>query len=210
MIIITEAFINLEREKQVRILNAAYKEFSEQGFEKASTNRIVKEAGIGKGMLFYYFNNKKDLYFYLIEKGGEYVIEEYFNQIDESQRDFIEKYKEIAMLKMKAYQENPYVFTFLGSIYINHDVDLSDHLVQMLNEIRSKAFMKLFKNIDTTLFREDVPPETVIKLIRWTLDGYEKELVAGYQGKKLTEIDMGPYWDEFYQYLDYLKKIYYK
>ena len=39
-------FYSLELEKQQRIINAALKEFARNGYEKASTNEIVKEAEI--------------------------------------------------------------------------------------------------------------------------------------------------------------------
>ena len=56
----TSKFLNLHKEKQQRILNAALNEFANKGFDRASTNEIVKSAGISKGLLFHYFNNKKD------------------------------------------------------------------------------------------------------------------------------------------------------
>lgn len=59
-------FLNLNPEKQDRILNAALKEFAQKGYQNASTNEIVKEAGISKGLLFHYFNNKRICtYFYI-------------------------------------------------------------------------------------------------------------------------------------------------
>ncbi|GEM01866.1 regulatory protein, tetR family [Halolactibacillus halophilus] len=49
----TTTFHNVEPDKQQRIIEAAMKHFAENGYKDASTNKIVKEAGIGKGMLFY-------------------------------------------------------------------------------------------------------------------------------------------------------------
>ena len=48
-----EKFLKLDDEKRDRILNAAMKEFR-YGYVKASTDIIVKEAGISKGLLFHY------------------------------------------------------------------------------------------------------------------------------------------------------------
>ena len=48
-------FEGLSEEKQARIINGALEEFTKNGFEKASTNVIVKNAGISKGALFKYF-----------------------------------------------------------------------------------------------------------------------------------------------------------
>ena len=57
-----DKFLKLNPEKKKRILEAAYNEFSRNTYDNASTNRIVKEAGIGKGMLFFYFNTKGFVY----------------------------------------------------------------------------------------------------------------------------------------------------
>jgi len=88
-IVITEKFAALEPAKQERILSAALEEFAEQGYERASTNRIVKKAGIGKGMLFYYFKSKRELFEYLIEYGISFVVDEYLNRIDGEEPDFL-------------------------------------------------------------------------------------------------------------------------
>ena len=42
---ITKTFKNVDPDKQLLVLNAALKEFTEKGFEQASTNQIVKECG---------------------------------------------------------------------------------------------------------------------------------------------------------------------
>jgi AcrR family transcriptional regulator len=43
-------------------LEAAAKEFVAHGFEAASLNRILDDAGISKGAAYYYFDDKTDLY----------------------------------------------------------------------------------------------------------------------------------------------------
>jgi len=58
----TKRFDNVEPEKQKRILDAACREFVAHGFENALLNVIVKEADISKGSLYYYFEDKLDLF----------------------------------------------------------------------------------------------------------------------------------------------------
>ena len=60
-------FFELDKQKQDRIISAAITEFATHGYENSSTNRIVKECAISKGSLFKYFENKEDLYFFLID-----------------------------------------------------------------------------------------------------------------------------------------------
>ena len=59
-------FLNLPEEKRETIINAAIDEFASYGLENASTNRIVKNSGIAKGSFYQYFEDKQDLFMYLL------------------------------------------------------------------------------------------------------------------------------------------------
>lgn len=62
----TKTFMNLPREKRLRILRAAKKEFSRVPLDKAVIANIVKEAGIPRGSFYQYFENVDDLFIYLV------------------------------------------------------------------------------------------------------------------------------------------------
>lgn len=55
-------FAKLRPEQQQAILRAARDEFAGRGFHDASLNRIIEAAGISKGSMYYYFDDKEDLY----------------------------------------------------------------------------------------------------------------------------------------------------
>ena len=57
-----EKFFDLKKEKQDRIINAALRAFALSGYMHASTDDIVKMAGISKGLIFHYFETKLGLY----------------------------------------------------------------------------------------------------------------------------------------------------
>jgi AcrR family transcriptional regulator len=61
-----QTFLNLPEEKRRNIVNAAIEEFAEYGLENASTNRIVASSGISKGSFYQYFEDKQDLFMYLL------------------------------------------------------------------------------------------------------------------------------------------------
>ena len=68
-----EKFFEIKNEKQERILNAAIKVFALNGYRKASTDVIVTEAGISKGLLFHYFTNKLSLSEYITAYKIKYI-----------------------------------------------------------------------------------------------------------------------------------------
>ena len=61
-------FDNLDSVKQEHLFAAAAEEFAERGYESASVNRILNAAGISKGSLYYYFEDKADLFTTLVER----------------------------------------------------------------------------------------------------------------------------------------------
>lgn len=60
-------FLNLPEEKQEKLLEAATREFSRRSFNDASINQIIKDAGIPRGSFYMYFEDKMDLFRYLMQ-----------------------------------------------------------------------------------------------------------------------------------------------
>lgn len=69
-------FDNLEAEKQEAILRAAGEEFAEKGFGGASINRIIRQSGMSKGSVYYYFEDKADLFATTVERSTQRLLEE--------------------------------------------------------------------------------------------------------------------------------------
>lgn len=62
-----ETFFNLPVEKRERVIEAAIDEFATHPFHKARVTAIAEQAGIAMGSFYQYFEDKKDLFKYLIE-----------------------------------------------------------------------------------------------------------------------------------------------
>ena len=62
-----QTFFNLPEEKRQVIVTAAIDEFAEYGFEVSSINRIVANSGISKGSFYQYFDDKMDVFRYLMD-----------------------------------------------------------------------------------------------------------------------------------------------
>ena len=118
----TNTFFNLPEEKKNKILKAANKEFARVPLEKASIKNIVEDAEIARGSFYQYFEDKEDLFDYMMDlKMGD--IENKLNRL-------IEK-------------ENGNIINICVSIY--------DHLIQV-GKLRknNKFFRKIFENIKTS------------------------------------------------------------
>ncbi|MFW6182334.1 MAG: TetR/AcrR family transcriptional regulator [Chloroflexota bacterium] len=61
-----QTFFNLPAEKREGILDVAIEEFAQNDYSNVSISEIVKRAGIAKGSFYQYFEDKEDLYAYLL------------------------------------------------------------------------------------------------------------------------------------------------
>lgn len=73
-----KTFFRLRDEKQESILRAAIHEFIENGFERAKIADIAQNAGVAKGSMYQYFEDKKELFVYC----AEWSLETFMKKLD--------------------------------------------------------------------------------------------------------------------------------
>lgn len=83
-----ETFLRLPGEKRTRFLDAAWEEFTRVSFAEASTNQIVRRAGVPRGSFYQYFRDKEDLFAYLMTQARDHFIELYAHIMEEAGGDF--------------------------------------------------------------------------------------------------------------------------
>ena len=64
-------FATLDPAKSAAILRSAAEELAENGVEGASYNRIIERAGVSKGAMYYYFDDRWDLYLTVVRGAAE-------------------------------------------------------------------------------------------------------------------------------------------
>ncbi|ACL69260.1 TetR/AcrR family transcriptional regulator [Halothermothrix orenii] len=81
------------------ILKAARNLFAERGFHEASMSSIAKEAGVGKGTLYWYFDSKQELFKELIKTGGKIIEDKIHKWVKEetSPEEFIKMFIETGL-----------------------------------------------------------------------------------------------------------------
>ena len=72
------ASLREEKKKKTKqaILKAAVKLFGKKGFDKTSISALAKEAGIGKGTIYTYFQTKSDILYAFCEEQLEFIHQE--------------------------------------------------------------------------------------------------------------------------------------
>lgn len=146
-------FFDLKKEKQDRMINAALKIFAENGYSHASTDDIVKEARISKGLLFHYFESKIGVYSFLCDYSVKYYSLELSSAIDPEETDFFALKKQVEAAKMQTLKTHPYMFFFMNGRKTENSpealIATEESMAQyseMMDEIFAKADMVPIKS----------------------------------------------------------------
>lgn len=183
-----EKFFDLNREKQDRMINAALRIFAENGYRHASTDIIVKEAGISKGLLFHYFTSKMGLFSFLFDYSIRYMLFEYDRLISAKETDYFTIRREMERAKLNVLRSYPYMNEFIEKSLQENQLDV----IQTI-EISKNNYLETLDRYNNqgsrSNLRGDITSTQLDNMIRYTVDGLTKDqLVAGsFQPEMLFE-----------------------
>ncbi|NLY09038.1 MAG: TetR/AcrR family transcriptional regulator [Tissierellia bacterium] len=200
-----DKFFQLTKEKQMRIINAGFEVFAKNDYKKASTEDIAVAAGISKGLLFYYFHNKKELYLFLYEYAvkvvTESVVRDDFNMIT----DFFELFDYSAKRKFELFQKLPYVSDFLMRAFFSQKEEISEAMNRKFENSSAGVFEDYFNNIDLQKFKEGINPVEILQMLTWLIDGYIHE-----KRRIKSSIDLEDLMEKYNRWSILFKEISYK
>lgn len=203
-------FVRLKEEKRKRIINAAMKEFTQRGYDHASTDRIVETAGISKGLLFHYFGTKRDLFLFLFDHALNVCESDYLSLIDLKEKDIFNRIRQNALLKLKLIPENPDLFGFIMTAASKCPSDIKSEIISRQDAFMKKAKQSFFSGLDFSKFRENVDPQKAMNVILWTVEGFSNKVIANQEDPKRLIDDFDYHVRELDHYMHMLKLALYK
>jgi AcrR family transcriptional regulator len=173
-------FAKLPAAKRERILEAAAKEFVAHGYEAASLNRILDEAGISKGAAYYYFDDKADLYATTTLHYSQELLDDTF--YDPARFTTQNYWDEIAALykrQFTSYAERPWVFGLAkagGSL--SAEMLAQGPLADLWEQAQFLLVKLLEHGRELGVIRTDLPEELVLSLVIAVDDAHDRWLFA--------------------------------
>ena len=183
-----EKFFDLKKDKQDRMINAALKVFAMQGYRHASTDDMVREAGISKGLLFHYFGSKLGVYTFVFEYSVRYMTLELTSTIKKNETDFFELLKQKEQAKMQALRNYPYMQQFLDRCMVE---DVSEALIAIEEKrnIFAQNMDGIYNQIDLSTLPSGVDGEKLWRMLNLTIKGLmtQRILDGSFQAGMLYE-----------------------
>lgn len=97
-------------ETERRILEAAIAVFGKKGFDGARIDEIARVSGVNKGMIYYYFGSKEELYTGIIEMVFKKVAEIIMDNLSDMNPDTLQE------------GISSFIHTYIDFIYTNYDI----------------------------------------------------------------------------------------
>lgn len=195
-----EKFFDLKKEKQDRMINAALKIFGMRGYQFASTDDIVKEAGISKGLLFHYFGSKLGLYSFIYDYSVRFMSMELKAAVNDRETNFFALQKQIEAGKLQVLKNYPCMQLFLEKCNAENTKEALLAIEEKKNELAG-----LYESFDAQIDFSRLPADTdTVKLrniLRYTLKNLMEErfLTDSFQAELL--------YSENISYIAFLEKL---
>jgi len=200
-------FEKLPDEQRQTILNACLTEFAEAGYDQASTNRMVEQAGIPKGTLFFYFGNKRGLFLYLVD----YCIERYIHFFDVNRldlpSDLFERLFYIGGIKIRFALAEPLLYKMFYHAFLSLPEELKEDLADRTRQYAAASSQILLGDLDTRRFRPDISTARVMEMITFIQEGVLQKYQSAMRGQSPEESlrTIDHITGEFHDYFDWLK-----
>lgn len=170
-------FFDLKQDKQDRMINAALKIFALQGYRHASTDDIVKEAAISKGLLFHYFESKIGVYSFIYDYSVRYMTLELKSAVNVNEKNLFQIVRQIENAKIRALRGYPYMQLFLNKA-LHEDVSEALLEVEEKKNIINETYNLIYGQIDYSMFGDKISKKEIdmlLKTINYISNGLMQE-----------------------------------
>ena len=166
-----EKFYHLPEEKQLSIINAAYKVFAKSIYKKAPMSEIAEEAQISKALLFHYFHNKLELYLYLWDNAAKITEEATtLNRVYETD-DFFEMLRRSLNAKCMLMRKYSYLSLFSVNAYYEDEPEVSRKIQERIRNAKDMAIHRISQKVKADHLRKDVDFESIYREVVYASEG---------------------------------------
>jgi TetR/AcrR family transcriptional regulator len=159
------------QDKKTLILEAADNLFHRFGYAKTSLDDIAKEAGMGKGTIYYHFESKEDIFLSVVEQYAE-GYEKILRKSVESESNFADKLTTFISLPIKLVYKHAPLADALKNLPANFLDKLKEFRLQHKQHIMDYLDEIIQDGIKQGVITDTIPAANIVSIIfDWILLG---------------------------------------
>lgn len=198
-----DKFYALPKERQQKIIGAGFRVFALNSYRKSPMQEIADLAGISKSLLFHYFRNKKELYFFLWEKACDITIRYLTAYGCYEPSDLFEMMDRGMQAKIKMMRRFPHLTKFAIKAFFEGDPEISAAIQKSFKRHFSIKAQATLLRVDPNDFIPGLDLEMMYREMYLAAEGYLWEII---QSGGILEADRME--KDFKDMLAFWKKIY--
>lgn len=201
----TKLFFTLSNDKKRKITDVALSEFAHYGYASSSTNRIVKNCGISKGSLFQYFENKEDLYFYIIDIVTTELAVSLEEKVSSFSKELFQRIVQYSELEIAWYIQHPEKYQLIVTVFTKSNTEIYQKTEERYRLQGRDIYDNFLKNIETTQLRWE--KEKTLAIVKWCLTGFKETFLSQLQENSDMKINdiKNEYIKKLTDYIEILK-----
>jgi len=138
-----ETFFNLNEEKREKVVRSAISEFLKHGFEKANVGDIAKSAGVAKGSMYQYFENKKELFMYSVHWSLDLFVEKYSINSIPKDTDIFDYFYQSSKPMLLQLREERELAVFIQDVFLGKYSSMTDESITVMMKVADEYVLKL-------------------------------------------------------------------
>lgn len=174
-------FHKLEREKRERLMEVAAQEFAYFGFEDASINRILERAQMSKGATYYYFADKVDLFFTVVQYCNERLklIDQEIDPTTLTAETFWPTFAELHRQPLIRSFEQPWLFAAVNAARRLSPAALErEPLASFARQLIAWVMTIVKRGQELAVIRTDIPDELIFAWLQALDEASDRWLLA--------------------------------
>jgi AcrR family transcriptional regulator len=175
---------NLDAERQRRLFDSAAQEFAAHGYDGASLNRILEKSGMSKSSLYYYFDDKADLFTTMIERSLAVLFKEIgvFDADALTAETFWSTFEELYRRGVAILGKNSWLVRFGGMFYrLRNDPKEGSATGRLFEVARQWVSVIITRGQQLGVVRSDLPKSLLIDSTLALLESLDRWVVAHWQ-----------------------------
>jgi len=177
-------FARIEPERRQRLLQAAAQEFASAGFDRASLGRIAEGAGVSKPSLYYYFEDKADLFVTVVREAWDRLMPTGRVSVEDlNARSYWPTLEKLRDDNLQQCREEPWLVA-VGKLAYHppRDASAAGAVAELFDGARSFVRELLRRGQEVGTVRRDLPEELLIDMLtaadtaadHWMVDHWDE------------------------------------
>ena len=196
-------FNRLDDDKKERVMRAAIEEFQAHGFEKAKIEAIAQNAGVAKGSIYQYFDDKKELFLYSVTWALEYFMKVIDRQTPLKDMDVYDYFLSGSRERFGLIKREPLLVAFSMDIASGKYGSLAQETNNELKRIGEKYELRLIANGKKRgTIRDDLDDKVLLLFFQGVTEKFTAEILA-----RAKDFTYEPTEEQFCEMEDLLKSM---